>query len=235
MILALLAGVLSTLSPCVLPLVPIVLGTALSRHRLGPVALAAGLTVSFTLLGLFVATVGFTLGLTTEVFRVAAAVLLVLLGIVLVSPALQTVTAVPGPALGNWADQRIACFSHAGLSGQFYVGLLLGAVWTPCVGPTLGAASLLAAQGESLGQVALTMFAFGIGTAVPLLLLGFLSRDLLLRWRGRLAAVGRGGKTALGAFLIGTGLIVISGLDKFIEARLVRILPEWLTRLATMY
>jgi cytochrome c-type biogenesis protein len=54
--LALLAGVLSVLSPCVLPLLPIVLGTAASAHRLGPLALAAGLTISFTAIGLFVAT-----------------------------------------------------------------------------------------------------------------------------------------------------------------------------------
>ena len=64
----------------------------------------------------------------------------------------------------------------SGLAGQFAVGLLLGAVWSPCVGPTLGAASLLASQGKDLPQVALTMVVFGIGAAVPLILLGLLSR-----------------------------------------------------------
>ena len=67
--LALLAGILSTLSPCVLPLMPIVLGAALGEHRYGPVALAAGLSLSFVVIGLFVATVGFAAGLDQEVFR----------------------------------------------------------------------------------------------------------------------------------------------------------------------
>ena len=61
--LALLAGVLSTLSPCVLPILPMVLGAAVSEHRFGPAALAAGLTLSFVAIGLFVATIGFSLGL----------------------------------------------------------------------------------------------------------------------------------------------------------------------------
>src|SRR5262245_56879934 len=76
--LALLAGVLTSLSPCVLPLVPIVIATALGEHRLGPVALAGGLALSFVIIGLFVATVGFAAGLDQELFRVVAAVLLIL-------------------------------------------------------------------------------------------------------------------------------------------------------------
>ena len=60
---ALLAGILSTLSPCVLPLIPIVLGVAVSEHRLGALALAIGLAVSFVAIGLFIATVGCGIGL----------------------------------------------------------------------------------------------------------------------------------------------------------------------------
>ncbi len=88
--LALIAGVLSTFSPCVLPLVPVVLGTALGEHRFGPVALAAGLALSFVIIGLFVATVGFAAGLDHDVFRSVAAVLLIAVGVVLLVPRLQT-------------------------------------------------------------------------------------------------------------------------------------------------
>lgn len=66
---------------------------------------------------------------------------------------------------------RFDGFTTAGVLGQFGVGVLLGAVWSPCVGPTLGAASLLASQGRDLGVVALTMLLFGFGAALPLLLL----------------------------------------------------------------
>jgi cytochrome c-type biogenesis protein len=78
--LALLAGMLSVLSPCVLPLLPIVMGTAASEHRLGPIALAVGLATSFVAIGLFVATIGFSLGLDTGVFRAVSAILLIGMG-----------------------------------------------------------------------------------------------------------------------------------------------------------
>ena len=96
--------------------------------------------------------------------------------------------------MATWIEQRTGGFPTSGLGGQFGVGLLLGILWSPCVGPTLGAASLLAAHGRDLGSVALTMLAFGIGTALPLLLLGILSRDALSRWRNRMLSAGKGGK-----------------------------------------
>ncbi len=232
---ALLAGVLSVLSPCVLPLVPIVLGTAASEHRLGPVALAGGLALSFTAVGLFVATIGFAVGLDVGLFRTAAALLLVGIGMVLMLPRLQARLAVAAGPVGTWTEERFGGFSTTGLSGQFGVGLLLGAVWSPCVGPTLGAASVLAARGENLGAVALTMLAFGVGAALPLLGLGLLSRDALMRWRNRMMAAGKGLKGVLGLLLAIAGLLILTGLDKRLEAWLVDVSPEWLTALTTRF
>lgn len=232
---ALIAGILSILSPCVLPLLPIVLGTAVSEHRYGPVALAAGLAVSFTAIGLFVATIGFAIGLDTGVFRMAAAVMLIVLGLVLILPALHARVAAAGGPLSNWTEQRFGGFSPGGLRGQFGVGLLLGAVWSPCVGPTLGAASVLAAQGENLGAVALTMLAFGIGAGLPLIALGMLSRPRLMSLRNRMMSAGQGFKTALGGFLVAVGSLILTGLDKSLESALVAASPEWLTRLTTSF
>lgn len=233
--LALLAGVLSVLSPCVLPLLPIVLGTAQSEHRLGPAALAAGLAISFTAIGLFVATIGYAIGLDTDVFRWISAVLLITMGAVLLVPRLQAQFAVAAGPVGNWIDDCFGGFTATSLGGQFGLGLLLGAVWAPCVGPTLGAASILAAKGEDLAQVALTMFAFGIGAAVPLMVLGFASREAMQRWRGRLAEAGKGGKMLLGVLLVAVGLLVATGADKQLEAFLVEASPQWLTDLTTRY
>lgn len=233
--LAFVAGLLSTLSPCVLPLLPLVLGAAASEHRLGPVALAAGLALSFVLIGLFVATIGFSVGLDTGVFRAAAAVLLILVGAVLLVPRFQTGLAVAGGPISGWTEQRFGGFSSAGLVGQFGVGMLLGAVWSPCVGPTLGAASVLAAQGQNIGQVTLTMTLFGFGAAIPLVLLGLLSREALMRWRDRLLRAGTRGKAALGGVLLVTGLTILTGLDKTIETALVAASPAWLTELTTRF
>jgi cytochrome c-type biogenesis protein len=233
--LAFLAGVLTVLSPCVLPLLPIVLGAAASQHRLGPLALAVGLALSFTAIGLFVATIGFAAGLDTGFFRTVSAVLLIGVGLVLLVPRLQEQFALAAAPVSNWAGGYADNFTPGDLAGQFGLGLLLGAVWSPCVGPTLGAASVLAAKGENLPQVALTMLAFGIGAALPLLLLGTLSREALMRWRSRLMEGGKAGKTALGLILVAVGLLVATGLDKRLEAILVEASPDWLTQLTTRF
>jgi cytochrome c-type biogenesis protein len=233
--LALLAGVLSVLSPCVLPLLPLILGTAASEHRFGPVALAAGLAISFTAIGLFVATIGFAMGLDTGVFRTISAILLIALGFVLLVPKLQEQFALAAAPVSNWAGSYADNFTPGGLAGQFGLGLLLGAVWSPCVGPTLGAASVLAAKGEDLGQVALTMLAFGIGAALPLMLLGFVSREAMIRRRGRMMETGKAGKTILGLLLVAVGLLVATNLDKRLETVLVDASPVWLTNLTTKF
>ena len=233
--LALLAGILSILSPCVLPLLPIVLGTAASEHRLGPAALALGLALSFVVIGVFVATIGFAIGLDTDVFRIFAGVLLLAIGAILVFPRLQEMVATAASPISAWASSRFGGGAATGLSGQFGVGLLLGAVWSPCVGPTLGAAAVLASQGKNLGQVAATMGAFGIGAALPLLLLGMLSRNMMLKLRGRMMSAGGPLKAVLGGVLMVVGLLVITGLDKRFEAVLVAASPDWLTQLTTRF
>jgi cytochrome c biogenesis protein CcdA len=231
--LAFLAGILSILSPCVLPLLPIVLGTAASERKWGPVALAGGVSLSFITIGLFVATIGFGLGVDAAWFRVIAAFSMILIGAILLVPAFQLRVAIAGGPVSDWVDQRFGGFSRLG--GQFGVGLLLGAVWSPCVGPTLGAASLLAAQGRDIGAVALTMLIFGLGAGLPLVLFGSMSRQLLLRWRGGMSASGNAIKQALGLFLVVIGLLVVTGLDRSVEAALVEVSPQWLTNITTRF
>ena len=233
--LALFAGLFSILSPCVLPLVPIVLGAAVSEHRLGAFALATGLATSFTAIGLFVATIGYSIELDGEFFKMTGAVLLVAAGSALVLSRLQVQLALATTPLANWTERRFGEMATAGLRGQFGVGLLLGAVWSPCVGPTLGAASVLAAQGRSLGLVALTMLSFGFGSAIPLIVLGLASREAMMRWRHRLLAVGNNGKMALGGILMISGLLILFRLDHQLEAWFVGIAPSFLLDLSGRY
>ncbi len=184
---------------------------------------------------MFVATVGYAVGLDARVFGSVSAALIVAMGFVLLLPNLQAQLSLASGPIANWADQRFDGMRGEGPLGQFGVGVLLGAVWSPCVGPTLGAASLLASQGRDLAQAAITMFAFGIGAARPLLLLGILSREAMLRLRGRMLAAGHGMKAALGTIFIAIGLLVFSGLDKSLEAILVEASPQWLTDLTTRF
>ena len=229
------AGMLSTLSPCVLPLLPLVLGPALAAHRFGVLALAGGLVLSFVGIGLFIATVGFAIGLDGDVFRMASAGLLAVMGVVLLSGALQRRFAVASGGVSDFGSRLMARVTPAGLRGQFVLGLLLGAVWSPCVGPTLGAATVLAAQGRDLVSVAAVMVAFGVGTSIPLLLVGSLSRAAMLRWRGRMMSAGKGGKLLLGGSALAMAVLILTGGDHVLEATLVAVSPEWLTDLTTRF
>lgn len=231
--LSLAAGTLSTLSPCVLPLVPILLATAVAAHRLGPYALAAGLTLSFTLVGVFVASLGAALGLDPALFRSIAAVLLIAFGAVLLSTRLQQGFALAASGWSGTGHGLLAKLSLDGLPGQFVLGLLLGLVWSPCVGPTLGAAVTLASQGQSLAQVTAVMALFGLGAGLPLVVLGLVSRQAMTRIRGRLLAAGKAGKQALGVLMLALGGLIITGLDKLFEAWILNTAPEWLVVLTT--
>jgi len=230
-----LAGLLSTLSPCVLPLVPILLATAVAAHKQGPYALALGLALSFALVGIFLATIGASLGLEASTFRNVAAVILIGFAIVLLSSKLQQRFAVATSGLSSAGDSQLARVRLDGLPGQFVIGLVLGIVWSPCVGPTLGAATTLASQGQNLAQIALLMALFGLGAASPLVLLGSLSRATVQRVRGRMMAAGKSGKMVLGTLLLVVGVAILTGWDKRFEAWAVDVSPAWLTELTTRY
>jgi len=233
--LSFLAGVLSILSPCVLPLVSILVGAALNTHRFGPYALALGLAISFTAVGVFIATVGASIGIDQEVFRVIAAALLIIFGIVLLSGTLQEKFASATAGIGGSGNNLLSKVSTDSLSGQFILGLILGAVWSPCVGPVLGATITLASQGTNLGHATFVMALFGLGAGLPLILLGLLSRQAMISVRSKLFTAGKIGKRILGVILLLVGLLIITGLDKQFEALIVAVSPEWLISLTTWY
>ena len=230
-----LAGALSTLSPCVLPLLPAILLGATAQHLLGPFALTAGLALSFSGIGLFVATIGYGLGLTGELFRAVGGMLMIGLGLVLLVPAAQVRWAIAAGPLQSWTESTFGGLSTSGPRGQFALGMLLGVVWAPCVGPTLGAASLLAAQGKELGVVVATTLVFAVGAAVPLLLLAMLSGTSLRAWSRRLASGASWGKPVLGVVLTTIGLFVVTGFDKVLEAWLTNAMPQWIVDLTTRF
>ena len=137
--------------------------------------------------------------------------------------------------IANWTDRHFGSERGSGYASQFWVGVLLGAVWTPCVGPTLGAASLLAARGRDLPQVAASMLVFGVGAALPLLIIGLLSREVLQRWRKQALSLSHAIKAALGVLLILIGALVLAGFDKHLETVFVNTSPQWLTDLTTRF
>lgn len=223
--LSIAAGAVTILSPCVLPVLPVVVGSAGQQHRHGPLALAAGLIVSFAAVGTVIASAGIALGLDSSLMRFVAAALLVIVGLVLLSAQLQHhLERTSGPlarAAGSLLDRKV----FSGLGGQFLVGALLGAVWSPCSGPTLGAAIGMASQSGTILNAAVMMLLFGAGAAVPILAIGYGAQSLLSRNRGRLLRAGVAAKAGMGVFLIAAGGLVLSGADKVLEAAILGRLP----------
>ena len=229
---AYVAGLLTLINPCVLPLLPIVIAAAFQNSRLGPLALAAGLTVSFAVLGVSVTAFGHLVSVDGEAVNRVAAVMMMAFGVVLLVPRAQTVLATLAAPLASSANSRIDTRERTGIAGQFGVGVLLGAVWSPCVGPTLGGAIGLAASGEGLGQAAATMLAFGVGVSTVLMALAYGSRQAVSARREKFAAWMPWAKPVMGVTLLVVGIAVLFHIDRMVEGWLLDQMPIWLQDLS---
>jgi cytochrome c-type biogenesis protein len=232
--LAFFAGTLTVINPCILPLLPIVVAAAFANGKLGAAALLAGLVAGFATLGVIVNATGALFGVGENTLRVAVAVLLVIFAAVLLIPALErrfsNMVAPVGAAGANLAARA----SNYGIAGQFVVGILLGAIWAPCSGPSVGAALSLAAEAGGYLAAAGRMTAFALGAALVLFLVAIGARSLANRSGGVMKVAPYAKKIAGSAFLL-VGVLMLSGFDKHLEAGLVDLMPDWLVAFTTRY
>ena len=234
LIFAYLAGLLTLINPCVLPVLPIVLASAVQGHRLGPVALAAGMSVSFAVLGLLVTAFGASIGLDADRMAQIGAWAMVGFGLILLVPRLNAGFATATAGFAARADAQIGA-APQGLGGQVVTGLLLGAVWSPCIGPTLGGAIGLASQGESLGWAGAIMLAFAAGVSTVILALAYGARATILRRRAAMMRLAQVSKPLMGAVLLAVGLALIFRLHHRVEAWALEVLPAWLIDLSVTF
>jgi cytochrome c biogenesis protein CcdA len=196
-------------------------------------ALAAGLSASFAGVGTVIASAGFSIGLDPSALRLAIAALMTGLGIILLVPALQGRLAPVATPVATKGQTLLDRIQPSGIGGQFVLGALLGVIWSPCSGPTLGAAIGLAAQGDNVGAAAATMISFSLGAVTPILALAYGSRQAISARRDWLVRMSRTAKPLLGAAFVALGAFVLTGLDKIVEASLTRAMPDWLVTVAT--
>ncbi len=226
------AGILTLINPCVLPILPIVLATAVQASRHGPLAVAAGMSVSFVALGLGVTVLGRSLGLTPEMISDAGAVLMILFGLVLLVPRFSERFATATAGVSARADSQIDTLDRSGLQGQFVGGMLLGAVWSPCIGPTLGGAISLASQGESIGRAGLIMVAFAFGVSTIILALGYGARSVIQRRQAWMRGLASSARPILGVVFIAVGVGLLLRVHHIIEIWALDNLPPWLIDLS---
>jgi cytochrome c biogenesis protein CcdA len=233
--LAWVAGSLTTLNPCVFPLLPLVLGGAVQANRLAPVAMGAGMVGAFALLGLLVGTAGDALGLDPDHVRVAGAVLLIAFGLVMLVPALnERFTNMISP-MASQANLAIARFDSGSLTGAFAIGGLLGMVWSPCSGPMLASAlTLVATEGGAL-RGTLVLGVFGLGAATVLVAAAYASRAGFGRVRGWVLTHMDRVKRGFGVLVLLLGTAILLGGDKWLEAQLIRVMPQGWIDLTTRF
>jgi cytochrome c biogenesis protein CcdA len=157
---------------------------------------------------------------------------MVAFGLVMVVPALSARFSTATAGLAARADSRIAAPADRTLASEFTGGMLLGAVWSPCIGPTLGAAIALAATGEGLGQAALTMTGFALGVATLILALAYGARAAIRRRQDALRALAARSRPIMGVVFVAVGAALWFGLHHAVEAWAVQTMPAWLIDLS---
>jgi cytochrome c-type biogenesis protein len=232
LVFAYLAGLLTLINPCVLPVLPIVMASSLQSDRRAPIALAAGMSLSFVLLGVGVAALGPALGIRGETVGRLAAVMMIGFGAVMLVPTFGSRFAMATSGVATRADVGMNVTATGGLGGQVAGGMLLGAVWSPCIGPTLGAAIAMASQGENLLRAGAIMAAFALGVSSLILLIAYGARQWLQRNMGLMRALSERSKPILGATFILIGLGLWFRLNHIIDVWMIENLPVWLVDLS---
>lgn len=227
--LSLLAGSLTTLSPCVFPLLPLVLGGVVQNNRLAPAAMGLGMAASFTLIGIFLGALGQALDIDSDSVRGFGAWLLIVFGVVMLVPVFnQRLTQWLAP-IASSANNATAKLDAGSLGGALLLGAVLGLVWSPCSGPLLASAlALVASEGGALrGGVILGLF--GIGAAIPLVAVAYASRRGFNAMRGWVLKRIDSIKKVFGMLILIAGVAILSGADKWLEAKVLSVLPDaWL-------
>ena len=218
---AVLAGILTVLSPCVLPILPILVGRSLQSHRYGPVALVVGLVSGFAVAGSLLGISASWLTEFASFLRYSAIAILLILGILALFPRLSYKLFSYLP-IQQWTKER----PRIGLWGEFCLGTQLGLLWTPCAGPVLGGILVLAAVNhQGLSAFGLLM-AYGFGAALPLIALSYGGRKIsrrLLSLRRHSVVLQKAG----GATVIVTAIAILLGWDVQIQLWLAPFFPTF--------
>lgn len=220
---AFVAGVVTVLSPCVLPLLPVILANSTIGGRLRPIGVIVGFVVSFSVITLLLSLLVRSLGLSPNVHRTAAALVFIAMGIVLAVPALKA-------RFEMWAAPVAGRFSSGGTSSGFGGGVLTGAglglAWTPCVGPIMASVITLALNQQTTLASAMTAIAFSLGTAIPMAAPVLLGHRLYSRI-GFLKRNSARIQQVMGILVLLVGLAIWFGFDRTIQVALFKAFPGW--------
>jgi cytochrome c-type biogenesis protein len=232
-----IAGMLTTLSPCVLPILPFLLNSAFKKNKRAPLYMILGLAISFVVVGFTISRFGTFLGLDGDEVRKTSAVILILMSIFFLSKKIQSLFSEKMTSLSNASSKASIKWKLDERSNfdSLIIGSLLGAIWSPCAGPTLGVAVSLASQKGAAFDALQIMLIYAIGAATPMLLISYGLRIFFQKHLSKIITYSENSKTVFGAILLLAGLFIFFGLDKSVETFLLTNLPQSWVDLITQF
>ncbi len=223
---SLLAGAVTVAGPCILPLLPIILGTSTVRqHAMRPLMIVFGFIVSFSFFALAFSAFGRALHISSESFRTASAIIIGLFGLTMVFPKIQQKIF---SKIGSFTTRLVPAGTpgDSGLMSGFILGASLGLVWTPCAGPVLGSILTLVASNQNLSQAAGLLLAYAIGAGIPMLAIAYGGQAAVTRVRS-LAKYSETIQRVFGILIIIVAIGLFTGIDRSVQTYLLIHAP-WL-------
>ena len=219
---AFLAGLVTILSPCILPILPIVLSGSLQSGKSRPLGVITGFIASFTFFAVFSFSLANAFGFSTEILRNFAVVLLILFGLATFTPKLQLFLENITSRFSSLGQGK----KRTGFSGGFILGITLGLIWTPCVGPILASVLTLAATSTITFQLILITFSYSLGTAIPLFFIAYGGKRALTTLPFFKKNAEKIQKT-FGVLIILTAFLIFFNLDRKFQTYILDVFPMY--------
>jgi cytochrome c biogenesis protein CcdA/thiol-disulfide isomerase/thioredoxin len=226
LIFAFIAGIVTILSPCILPILPIILSTTVGGVEVGnrrAIGVITGFILSFTFFTLFLSTIVRVTGIPPDLLRQLSVLIIIIFGISLLIPNIQILIEKMFSKLANFMPKSN---TDTNFTGGVWVGLSLGLLWTPCVGPILASVISLAISGAVNFSAFLITLAYSIGTAIPMFLIMIGGRGLLNKLPWLVKNTGKIQK-AFGIIMILTGLAIYFNFDRNFQTFILNKFPNY--------
>jgi len=219
---AFIAGFVTILSPCILPILPIVLSGSVGGHK-RPFGIVLGFIFSFTFFTLFLATIVRSLNVSPDFLRLFSVIIIALFGAALVLPLAQKISEL---LFSKLASRMPSSNSRSGFFSGILIGLSLGLIWTPCVGPIIASVITLAATASVNSQAVVITLAYSIGTAIPMFFIMHTGRSVFAKVPWLLRNTGRIQKI-FGILMILTALAIYLNFDRKFQTFILDTFPQY--------
>lgn len=228
------AGVLTIFSPCILPMVPFVVRSSFQKSKWGPVLLALGVALSFSISTFIIATSGQLLGLTPDNLKILSGIFLLLASLLFLFPVLIDKISLALSPINN----KIQTLTNnketesQPVYMEFINGLFLGPIWAPCSGPTLAIIIGIIINNPETKSSIVLLAIFSIGSILPILFFSYGAKSLVMKIQKKSLDNSKYTKLGLGLFCGVMSILILTGLDKNLETAILNILPEAITNIS---